>query len=146
MKNLTEERLSTADFVSGGDDRTKAERVQDEKQADRIARPVEVPRGQPEGDSQGTLLPADVVKDLRSRWSSVQTGFVDEPQAAVRQADELVAVAMKRLAEGFTEQRNALEHQWSGGTDVSTEDLRVALRKYRAFFERLLAMPAPAER
>lgn len=146
MKNVTEERLSTADFVSAGDTRTKAEKIQDETQADRMGKPAEASAGQPERDGQGTLLPGDVVQDLRSRWSNVQAGFVDEPQAAVRQADELVAVAMKRLAEGFTEQRNTLEHQWSGGKDVSTEDLRVALRKYRAFFERLLAMPAPAER
>ena len=146
MKNITEERLSTADLVSVGDTRTKTEKVQDEKQADRMGKPVEASGAQRESDDQGTLLPAAVVQDLRSRWSSVQAGFVDEPQAAVRQADELVAVAMKRLAEGFTEQRNTLEHQWSGGKDVSTEDLRAALRKYRAFFERLLAMPAPAER
>jgi hypothetical protein len=146
MKNITEERLSTADLVSAGDTRTKTEKVQDEKQADRMGKPVEASGAQRERDGQGTLLPAAVVQDLRSRWSSVQAGFVDEPQAAVRQADELVAVAMKRLAEGFTEQRNTLEHQWSGGKDVSTEDLRAALRKYRAFFERLLAMPAPAER
>ena len=89
-----------------------------------------------------TLLRENVVENLRDQWTNVQVGFVDEPQAAVRQADELVAVAMKRLAEGFTEQRNTLEHQWSGGKEVSTEDLHIALRKYRAFFERLLAMQA----
>jgi hypothetical protein len=131
MKNVTEERLSTADFVSAG------------RRGENVDKPVEKTDGHPQEGSAGTLLPNDVVQDLRNHWSNIQSGFVDEPQAAVRQADELVAVAMKRLAESFTDQRNTLEHQWSGGKDVSTEDLRLALRKYRAFFERLLAIQAP---
>jgi hypothetical protein len=133
MKNVTEEHISTADFVAAG---TRGENVE---------KPVEKIGEQPEHHSAGTLLPENVVQDLRSHWSNVQSGFVDEPQTAVRQADELVAIAMKRLAEGFTEQRNTLERQWRGGKDASTEDLRIALRRYRAFFERLLAIPAPLE-
>jgi CHAD domain-containing protein len=58
----------------------------------------------------------------------------------VQQADELVAQAIKRLAETFADARNGLERQWASGDDVSTEDLRVALRKYRTFFERLLTV------
>ena len=118
MKNVAEERLSTADFVSA------------ERRGENIEEPAEKTDGRPQEASAGTLLPNDVVQDLRNHWSYIQSAFVDEPQAAVRQADELVAIAMKRLAESFTEQRNALEHQWSGGKDVSTENLRVALRKY----------------
>jgi hypothetical protein len=134
MKDVAEERIWTADFVAAGNKHENAEK------------PAEKTAGQPEYRWAGTLLPEDVVQDLRNHWSNVQSGFVDEPQAAVRQADELIAIAMKRLAEGFTEQRNNFERQWSGGKDVSTEDLRVALRRYRAFFERLLAIPAPSER
>ena len=77
-------------------------------------------------------------KDLRSRWSNVQTGFVDEPRKAVQEADNLVASVMKRLAEGFATERANLEKQWDRGDDVSTEDLRIALQRYRSFFDRLL--------
>jgi len=78
--------------------------------------------------------------DLRKRWSDVQAGFVDEPRRAVEQADSLVADVMKRLAEGFANERATLEHQWDRGDSVTTEDLRVALQRYRSFFDRLLTV------
>jgi hypothetical protein len=78
------------------------------------------------------------VGEFRSRWSNVQTGFVDEPRKAVEDADNLVASLMKKLAEGFANERAGLEHQWDRGDNVSTEDLRVALQRYRSFFDRLL--------
>jgi hypothetical protein len=86
------------------------------------------------------LFPAGELDGLRTRWQSVQTGFVDEPRKAVKDADTLVASAMKRLAEVFAEERAKLEQQWDRGDSVSTEDLRVALQRYRRFFERLLAI------
>lgn len=78
------------------------------------------------------------VGDLRGRWSNVQASFVDEPRRAVEEADKLVATVMQRLAEGFASERSKLEKQWDGGDNVSTEDLRVALQRYRSFFDRLL--------
>jgi hypothetical protein len=69
----------------------------------------------------------------------VQTSFVDEPRAAVEQADSLVACTVKRIAEQFASEREQLERQWDRGEDVNTEDLRQALKRYRAFFDRLLA-------
>ncbi len=78
------------------------------------------------------------VSDLRGRWSNVQAGFVDEPLHAVEEADKLVAAVMKRLAEGFANERSTLEKAWDRGDNVSTEDLRVALQRYRSFFDRLL--------
>jgi hypothetical protein len=77
---------------------------------------------------------------LRDRWSDVQTGFVDEPRSAVEHADALVAEVMQRLAKGFATERQHLEEQWSRGDDVSTEDLRLALQRYRSFFDRLLSI------
>jgi hypothetical protein len=91
-------------------------------------------------DLTGPLLPADRVQELRSRWNTIQTGFVDEPRKAVEEADELVAQAIQHLAETFTTARNRLEEQWDRGGDVSTEELRVALKQYRTFFQRLLAV------
>ena len=88
----------------------------------------------------GPLVPTDAAQDFRSRWDRIQTTFVDDPRTAVQQADELLSTAMKRISSGFTEARNSLETQWSRGDQVSTEDLRVVLRKYRAFFNRLLAV------
>jgi len=86
------------------------------------------------------LLSPDEVKDFRARWDAIQVGFVDEPRRAVEQADSLVAGAMKRLAETFADERAKLENQWDRGDNVSTEDLRLALRRYRSFFGRLLSV------
>jgi hypothetical protein len=91
-------------------------------------------------ESAGPLFSPDEAKKFRSQWENVQVGFVDEPRSAVEQADHLVAKAIKRLAEVFAEERQNLERQWDRGENVSTEDLRLALRCYRAFFERLLAI------
>ena len=79
-------------------------------------------------------------QDLRSQWEGIQAGFVDEPKQAVERADELVANTIKRLAEVFASERNKLESAWGKNEDVSTEDLRVALRRYRSFFNRLLSV------
>jgi hypothetical protein len=78
--------------------------------------------------------------DFRSQWSKIQTGFVDEPRRTVEDADKLVAAVMQRLAEGFANERSGLEKQWDRGDNVSTEDLRVALQRYRSFFDRLLKL------
>lgn len=86
------------------------------------------------------LLTSNVTGDLRSRWTDVQAGFVDEPRASVEKADALVAEVMKHVAEKFANERSTLEGQWSRGDNVSTEDLRVALQHYRAFFDRLLML------
>jgi hypothetical protein len=78
--------------------------------------------------------------DFRSQWSKLQTGFVDEPRRTVENADKLVAAVMQRLAEVFANERSGLEKQWDRGDNVSTEDLRVALQRYRSFFDRLLKL------
>jgi hypothetical protein len=91
-------------------------------------------------DETTSLIPNGELDGFRNRWTEVQTGFVDEPRKAVEQADGLVASAMKRLAEVFAEERSNLEKQWDRGDSVSTEDLRVALQRYRSFFHRLLSI------
>ena len=84
------------------------------------------------------MLSETELTDLRNRWSDIQAGFVDEPRRSVERADELVASAIQRLAEGFARERASLEKQWESGSNVSTEDLRLALQRYRSFFGRLL--------
>jgi len=85
------------------------------------------------------LLPGDQGDRFTSRWRDIQTSFVDQPREAVAEADALVADLMQRLAAGFAQERQQLEEQWDSGDDVSTEDLRVALTRYRSFFDRLLS-------
>lgn len=103
--------------------------------------PVTMSGGRTEQSEASTqLFPSNELQDLRTRWKDIQTGFVDEPRKAVEQADGLVASAMKRLAEVFAQERSGLEQQWDRGDNVSTEDLRVALQRYRSFFDRLLSV------
>jgi hypothetical protein len=85
------------------------------------------------------LLEDDELQGILVRWKDIQAEFVDEPRRAVQDADALVADLMQRLARMFASERDQLESRWAGGNDVSTEDLRRGLRRYRSFFERLLA-------
>ena len=78
------------------------------------------------------------VTEYRSRWSSIQTAFVDEPRKAVEDADNLVKSVLNKLSDSFTQGRETLANQWERGSAVSTEDLRLTLRRYRSFFDRLL--------
>ncbi len=117
--------LSTADFVAAGD------HEKEQKQEH---------REEPRGERPQPLFPAGVAQDLQTQWEHVQADFVDDPRSAVKRADELVALAMKRLAETFAKERSGLEQAWDRGNDVSTEDLRLALQRYRSFFQRLLSV------
>jgi hypothetical protein len=94
---------------------------------------------EPDADENPALLPEDQGSEFQGRWESVQTTFVDDPRDAVENADALVAELMQRLADGFASERERLEGQWTRGEDVSTEDLRVVLQRYRSFFRRLLS-------
>lgn len=122
-----EDTLTTADLAGGQSQSTEQQKgiIASDRQSNEQAEP---------------LFPSDDANELRSRWDKIQAGFVDEPRKAVEEADSLVALAMKRLAETFANERSQLEGQWDRGDDVSTEDLRVALRRYRSFFGRLLSM------
>ena len=99
--------------------------------------------GQPDDNASAvddTLFDDDELTRLRSQWDSVQAGFVDNPKDCVAQADGLVSELIEYLTTGFAEARSRLEGQWARGETASTEDLRVALRQYRVFFDRLLSV------
>jgi hypothetical protein len=111
----------------------------------RTEQPVPAQRG-PAGSDLGVgdqphapLLEDHELQGILVRWKDIQAEFVDEPRRAVQDADALVAELMQRLAQMFAGEREQLESRWAGGDDVSTEDLRHGLRRYRSFFERLLA-------
>ncbi|HET6731951.1 hypothetical protein [Mycobacterium sp.] len=87
-----------------------------------------------------SLFADDDLSGLRSRWDDVQAAFVDDPKECVQKADALVAKVVEQLTAGFSEARSRLESQWARGEEASTEDLRLALKRYRDFFERLLSV------
>jgi hypothetical protein len=89
-------------------------------------------------EERTALLNDDAADEFRGRWQKTQADFVDDPRTAVANADALVAELMKQLADGFSRERSELEKQWSESGEASTEDLRVALQRYRSFFSRLL--------
>lgn len=147
-----EESVSTRDLAStAADDTDRTTDQREETSADQPAAesgsaaaeaPVEEGRRDAvdeRDDDDTALLPADQGTEFQGRWESVQTTFVDDPRNAVENADALVAELMQQLADGFARERERLEGQWSRGEDVSTEDLRVVLQRYRSFFRRLLS-------
>jgi hypothetical protein len=114
-----EQRLTTADLVREADEVDTASRTD-------------------EGERE-PLFAGDEAEGYRGRWSEIQAAFVDEPRKAVEDADGLVAELMQKLAETFSDERSKLEQQWDRDGDVSTEDLRIGLQRYRSFFDRLLS-------
>jgi hypothetical protein len=95
----------------------------------------------PVGTNVATLTPLlarEVSDHFRTRWSEIQGQFVDEPRSAVQQADTLVSEVIAEITQMFTREHSSLEGQWKQGENVSTEDLRKALQRYRSFFNRLV--------
>lgn len=125
-------------------DTTNTQTNRDAAQTTATTAPASTDRGTVGGnetrtDSEDTgFLPADRMSSLRDRWSDVQAGFVDDPQSAVQQAHALVTELVDDLVQTFSRERTSLEQQWSGGGNADTEDLRLALQRYRSFFNRLL--------
>jgi hypothetical protein len=121
---MTDDQLSTRDLAarSGGEESDGSPEDQ-----------------QPGGGDHEPLFASDQSERYTSQWQEIQTSFVDQPRDAVAEADALVADLMQGLAASFSQERERLESQWDRGDDVSTEDLRVALTRYRSFFDRLLS-------
>jgi hypothetical protein len=86
------------------------------------------------------LFTREATIDFRSRWDLVQRSFVDNPREAVNAGDELVVQVIETLTETFSTQRSQLESGLQQTDQSSTENLRLALRRYRSFFERLLSI------
>lgn len=118
-----DETLSTRDLADAREDDERA--------------PEEAP--QTTDEERQPLVASEEASSFANRWREIQVDFVDRPRESVEHADALVAELMQRLAASFADERGRLEQQWDGGDDVSTEDLRVALTRYRSFFDRLLS-------
>jgi hypothetical protein len=123
-------------------DRTMADST-----GDALDRPADALDGQrapvddsaPEVNPEDPLVPDDIAVDFKARWDVIQQGFVDDPRNAVTDADKLVGDVLQRLSATFDQQHQSLEGQWANG-EPSTEDLRGALQRYRAFFDRLVSL------
>jgi hypothetical protein len=143
---MTDRPLTTRDLAdredpTEADGPSESEEHGDDEAVDDTA-DVRSDRGADSGDSgsdREPLVPSDQSDRFTTRWEEIQASFVDQPREAVEQADALVADLMQRLAASFSDERERLETQWDRGDDVSTEDLRVALTRYRSFFARLLS-------
>lgn len=142
MDNTTQkardESLTTADLAQSAKRQPSNTEPSDGLEDVGIDAPVAAAAGVRDGATP--LLENKESQSLCSEWDSIQANFVDAPRRAVEQADNLVATTMKRLAETFSAERSKLESQWDGGDKVSTEDLRLALQRYRSFFHRLLSV------
>jgi hypothetical protein len=137
MNETTQEgNLTTADLPSSGDRRE----IHNTADVEHHFAGSRGGAGTAKDPAATPLFPSNEAEQFRGRWTEIQTGFVDEPRRAVEQADELVAQCMKRLAETFADERRKMEQQWDRDEDVSTEDLRLALQRYRSFFGRLLSV------
>ena len=143
------EELTTADLVRESRPR-EVSQTETETETDRRgpqsvrsvygATDLPAPRSVPAVPEATPLFPDRQLQELKVRWEEIQTSFVDEPRAAVEQADGLVASTMQNLASAFAKERADLEPQWDRGGNVSTEELRVAFQRYRSFFRRLLSL------
>ena len=120
------------DVITQQDNVTTADLLRGEERRERRADMAHV--------NHEPLFPGPELEDFRGRWTEIQTNFVDEPKPSVEKADQLVASVIQRLTQVFAEERSRMERDWSKGGEVSTEDLRQALRRYRSFFDRLLSM------
>jgi hypothetical protein len=90
-------------------------------------------------DTGAVLFGGDEVERFRDRWRELQADFVDDPMQAVQGADQLIDEVMRTLTDIFAQHKQELESEWQGGgTAGETEELRVALRRYRSFFDQLL--------
>ncbi|HKX42304.1 MAG TPA: hypothetical protein VJO99_14185 [Burkholderiaceae bacterium] len=143
MNHATDERpLTTADLAAATD-RAQRERAAQQEDLRESAESIEGRNARADRDEERQLAPLfmpEAAEDFRSRWDAIQIGFVDDPNLAVRSADELVAQVMKSLAETFSRERTELEAQFKETEDTSTENLRIALCRYRSFFQRLLSL------
>jgi hypothetical protein len=133
-EELNEQRITTDDMAKTQPTEVRREEIRQEQTRHEDQRQLT------ERNEQSSLLPENVGSEFRSSWDRIQVSFVDEPRKAVEQADSLVAQVMQHVARTFSDERKNLESQWSRGDNVSTEDLRIALQRYRTFFSRLLSV------
>jgi hypothetical protein len=128
-----EERMRNAQIIEEGRQQNRRE-ARESKQEHRN----EIREARSEDDF-APLFENNEAEGFRTQWLEIQSRFVDDPSVSVKDADDLVADVIKNITRSFADKRMSLESQWKSG-DVSTEELRVAMKRYRSFFNRLLSL------
>jgi hypothetical protein len=145
-KQMNIDAVDAADEVDTGEERMRNEQITEDRREENRAEPRS-DRDESRNTSPDTSREEDYValfedneaEGFRTQWLDIQSRFVDDPSVAVKEADDLVAEVIKNITRSFADKRISLESQWKSG-DVSTEELRVALKRYRSFFNRLLTL------
>ena len=129
------EKEMNVDVVDTPEEEVKNERPVEERVPEKKA-----PANTADDEKLVPLFEEAAAKKFRARWLAIQSKFVDDPSDSVKQADDLVSDVIKNVTMSFANRRVGLEKQWNSGGNSSTEDLRVALKQYRSFFDRLLTL------
>lgn len=141
MNRDPHESLTTADLAGAAEEHhARHQAAQDVKRDVREAKAEAHAAHAANEEKLAPLFTPQVCDEFRHRWDQVQFSFVDDPKRAVREGDELVAQVMKSLAQTFSQERTRLEKELGQNDASSTENLRVALQRYRSFFQRLLSL------
>ena|SRR5262245_40777524 len=139
MQNEKEKQIDV-DEVDSGEERMRNEQISEEqREENRAEKNRNVSRDTNKEEDFAPLFENNEADSFRTQWLEIQSRFVDDPSVSVKDADDLVADVIKNITRNFADKRMALESQWKSG-DVSTEDLRVAMKRYRSFFNRLLTL------
>jgi len=121
------------DQVNTGEEQMRNEQITEERNVQN--------KNHMQGDENfAPLFEHNEAEQFRAQWLEIQSRFVDDPSVSVQDADELVAHIITTIITNFADKRAFLETQWKSGDDVSTEDLRLTMKQYRSFFDRLLTL------
>lgn len=89
--------------------------------------------------TDGPLMSRDDQDELSQRMRQAVTDFVESPRRAVEEADSTFDRIVSGLTDALTERRRALRAGWQEqDTEAQTEELRIALQRYRDLSEQLL--------
>ena len=102
--------------------------------------PTEHARAETAESTDAMLFADSELSGLRSRWIEVQSAFVDDPATACRRPTAWSPMSSTSSRRGSPAPARTSRSSGARGEEVSTEDLRIALKRYREFFERLLAV------
>ena len=145
-KQMNIDAVDAVDEIDTGEERMRNEQITEDRREENRAEPRSerdesrnTSRDTSREEDYAALFEDNEAEGFRTQWLDIQSRFVDDPSVAVKEADDLVAEVIKNITRSFADKRISLESQWKSG-DVSTEELRVALKRYRSFFNRLLTL------
>ena len=141
-ENVEQTHIDEAELVDRNDQADAAHTSEEQMRNEQITeeRNVDNKNDIHDDENFAPLFENNEAEQFRAQWLDIQSRFVDDPSVSVKDADELVASIIKNITRNFADKRIALETQWKSGDDVSTEDLRLTMKRYRSFFDRLLTL------